>query len=151
MESRLGTNVRCAVSLRLLPFRLICSFFFLFSLVSLCFFFSHSQSRPWTPHSQSQNTQLLIQIIYLTITYNSYTYLRSQDSQSLRISQSLKNHKNPSHNLSRIKINLKNISKTSKNQGHFILVLPHLPASGGGTAWAYRVPTGQGHPRPHAV
>jgi hypothetical protein len=57
-------------------------FFSLFSFLSL-FFFSRSQSRPHATHSQSQNIQPLIQIIYLTITYNSYTSHKLQDSQHI--------------------------------------------------------------------
>jgi hypothetical protein len=58
-------------------------FFFPYFLFSLLFFFSHSHSRPRIAHSQSQNIKLLVQIIYLTITYNSYKSHKLQDSQHI--------------------------------------------------------------------
>jgi hypothetical protein len=66
VESQPSIYVGGAVSLCLSHLRHFRSFFPLFSFLSLIFF-SHSQSRSRTTHSQSQNIQPLIQIIYLTI------------------------------------------------------------------------------------
>jgi hypothetical protein len=107
--------------------------FFLFSFLSLIFF-SHSQSRSPTTHSQSQNIQPLIEIIYLTIKYNSYTSHKLQDSQYIldhKIHNSFTSHKNPSHNLSKFTINLVNVSRTLKNRQRTHTRASYLPAPPG--------------------
>jgi hypothetical protein len=114
VESHPGTNVGCPVSLRLLP-SVSSILFSLFSILSLFFFF-HSQSRTWTPHSQLHNIQLVIQIIYLAITYNSFISHKFQDSQHIldhKIHNPLTSHKNQSlenHNQSQEHQKMKNIS-----------------------------------------
>jgi hypothetical protein len=122
-------------------------FFSLFSFLSL-FFFSRSQSRPHATHSQSQNIQQLIQIIYLTITYNSYTSHKLQDSQHILDH----NIHNPfaSHNISKTTVNLMNVSRTSKNQEKTHTRASPSPCAAAPPAYRAR-PCRRGTPRPRAA
>jgi hypothetical protein len=98
---RPGTNVGCVVGLRILPLRLIYYFFLIFFSFSFLFLIPFSIKNMNTSFSIIEHTNHIshnhIQLIYISQIIRFTTYLRTQDSQTLHISQksisqSLKNH-----------------------------------------------------------